>query len=319
MRRNNCPEVLRGPFERLNTIFSYLCENSNHIHMKVVRVHPDENKMRARRKIEYVRNGQKMCSSIFVALPKGGGTYSRDTSHRFVFCLKGSVRIDTRFYWDEVMAEGQMAYVPGGWNLYLKALEESEVLIFSCASLYFGGDDELLDYLSENRGDTEIHFLRMEDNLKELVRDIASKTATKRFVLGEICESWRMQLMITLETYYPKEDLAAFLCRASSQKVDFRTMVTNAYGDAGRSVERLAKLCGMSRGTLYNRFKEEFGVMPNDWMNERTKEDMLQAAGIRNITNEGLGYVMKMTQSQLCHFIRKHFDCTPQELIDSRR
>lgn len=56
-------------------------------------------------------------------------------------------------------------------------------------------------------------------------------------------------------------------------------------------------------GALYNRFKEEFGVMPNDWMNERTKEDMLQAAGIRNITNEGLGYVMKMTQSQLCHFM----------------
>ena len=55
--------------------------------------------------------------------------------------------------------------------------------------------DELLDYLSENRGYTEIYFLRMEDNLKELVRDIASKNATKRFVLGEICESWRMLLM----------------------------------------------------------------------------------------------------------------------------
>ncbi len=71
--------------------------------MKVARVHPDENKARARRKLQYVKNGRKMCSSIFVALPKGGGTYSRDTSHRFVFCLKGSVRIDTRFYWDEVM------------------------------------------------------------------------------------------------------------------------------------------------------------------------------------------------------------------------
>lgn len=283
------------------------------------RVHPDENKTRARRKLQFVKDGQELCSSIYVALPKGGGTYSRVASHRFVFCLKGSMRIDTRFYWDEVMTEGQMAFVPAGYNLYIKALEETEVLIFSCASLYFGGDDELLDYLSENRDHTEIHFLRMEENLKVLVRDIASKTATKRFVLGEVCESWRMQLMITLETYYPKEELAAFLCRTFSQKVDFRTMVTNAYGDAGRSVERLAKLCGMSRGTLYNRFKEEFGVMPSDWMNERTKEDMLQAAGIRNITNEGLGYVMKMTQSQLHHFTKKHLDCTPQELIDSRK
>lgn len=287
--------------------------------MKIVRLQSNGEKTRVRRKLTCVKDGNILSSSAFVALPKGGNTYSRRTSHhRFVFCLKGNMRIDSRFYWDEVMSEGQMAFVPGGWNLYLKALEESEVLIFSCASIYFGGDDEFLDYVSEYRG-AEIKFLRMEENLSELVRHIASQTATKRFVLSEVCESWRMQLMITLESYYPKGELAAFLCRVFKQKVDFKAMVAATYRDAGRSIGRLAKLCGMSRGSLYNQFKRECGMMPEEWMNERIKEDMLQAAKIHNVTREGLGYVMKMTQRQLSHFIRRHFDCTVQEFIDSNR
>ena len=301
--------------------FGYICRTCdfNPDSMKVVKVKIDGEHVRARRKIEYVRDGQKVCGATFVALPKGGRTYSRRSDmHHFVFCLKGRVRIDTRHYWDEVMQEGQMAFVPGGWHLYLKALDECEVLIFSCASLYFGNDDELLDYIVRNR-ERKVNFLEMNEDMDMLVRNITSMTATKRLVIGDICEAWRVQLMITLESYYSKEDLAAFLCRAFECNVDFRTLVTNAYEDAGRSIERLAMLCGMSKGTLYNRFKAEFGMTPNDWMIEKTKKDMIQAARTTEITPAGLRYLMKMTTSQLCGFTRRHLGCTPQELIDRER
>ena len=60
-------------------------------------------------------------------------------------------------------------------------------------------------------------------------------------------------------------------------------------------------------------------MTPNDWIIEKTKEDMTQTARTPEISPAGLRYLIKMTTRQICGFTRMHFGCTPQELIERER
>lgn len=193
--------------------------------------------------------------------------------HTILFCTRGSVRIATMDELD-TLQEGEMKFVPRSSSAYAALSSDAELLVAYFDVIDFVCDKISLQQLEELKEDVPYLPKPME------VRGaIHSLLATLRIYLGDRAQCAYLhelkvkELFWNLRAYYSREELASFIWPILGVS-KFHSDVINAFS-CNVKVADLAERVFMSTSTFYKRFREEFGMSPEQWVRIQSNKQIL--------------------------------------------
>ena len=109
-----------------------------------------------------------------------------------------------------------------------------------------------------------------------------------------------MELFLLFRGFYRKEELAYLFHPIVGKSLDFRSLILENYLKVDQ-VDGLAKIAGMGRTNFNNKFKEEFGISPHQWLlKQKAKHVRLYKFN---------------SATHFTRFCKQQFGCTPSELL----
>jgi AraC-like DNA-binding protein len=123
------------------------------------------------------------------------------------------------------------------------------------------------------------------------------------------------ELFLILHTQYPKEELANLFYPIIGKSFDFRTLIMDNYLKI-RHIDELAHLSGMGRTNFDNKFKEEFGTSPHQWILKQKAKHVRSSLSEPDSTFSDV--MRKYNFNSATHFTRfckQQFGCTPTEMV----
>jgi AraC-like DNA-binding protein len=127
------------------------------------------------------------------------------------------------------------------------------------------------------------------------------------------------ELFLILSTQYPKEDMARLFYPIIGKSFDFRSLILDNYLKI-HHIDELAHLSGMGRTNFDNKFKEEFGISPHQWILKQKAKHVRNSLAEPDATFSDV--MRKYNFNSATHFTRfcrQQFGCTPTELVRKLR
>lgn len=240
-------------------------------------------------------------------------------SHHFVvFVLKGKIKISCKDYNEKIIGAGHMTFLSKGGFLQVTAHGvNSSLLFFGFDEITIRTDRSLQEFFTAHANkDMHTHTtLPVKEDMKHIVDRMVTQVRKGKIKNGAICQAWHIELFITFVTYYTKTQVTEFFRPIISTDISFRDFVENNYAEVGCSASKLIQLSGMPKHIFNKRFKEEYGVTPKVWMEDRFKRDLQYYASLPNITTKYLAGKLQVTVIKLCKLTSRLYGLTPGELI----
>lgn len=127
------------------------------------------------------------------------------------------------------------------------------------------------------------------------------------------------ELFFLLRGFYLKEELALLFYPIISPELSFKDFVLDNYLKVS-SVNELITLSNMGRSPFFHKFKKTFGMSAKQWLMKRRDMDILsKIEGTRPTVSELMQEFNFDSQSYFTNYCKKHFQCTPRELIQKFR
>lgn len=123
------------------------------------------------------------------------------------------------------------------------------------------------------------------------------------------------ELFFLLRGFYLKEELALLFYPIISPDLSFKEFVLSNYLKVS-CVNELLELSNMGRSLFYHKFKKAFGIPAKQWlMKQRDMHILRTIEGTEPTVSELMEKFNFESQSHFTHYCKKHFQCTPRELI----
>lgn len=233
--------------------------------------------------------------------------------HSILFCTRGSVRIAAGGeLWK--LEKGQMKFIPRATSVKAILSTEGELMI-----AYFDVIDFICDKISLQQLEELKQTIDYGPEPLEVRGAIYSLLATLKIYLDDQAQCAYLhelkvkELFWNLRAYYSREELAAFLWPILGVS-KFHNDVINAFS-CNAKVSDLAERVYMSPSSFYKRFREEFGISPEQWIRVQSNKQILFLIQDYDLTiGEIASQLSFNSPSSFSRYCSKNFGLPPSAL-----
>lgn len=243
-----------------------------------------------------------------IALPASGMIDQITNKFNHVlFLLEGAVHIcqgRDNIY----LQSGQCMFLSRTGTPEIRATKPSDVVWLDFSNRITLGGHDCLTQVARFTASCELPILDMNPAVTTLLDGLRPMDSPCWHILKEY------ELIITMISVYSREELACFFASILHASDDFRSFVINNY-EEDDSLEDIARKANLSMNYFTQRFKQNFGMTPHQWLKKQKARKLLQmvASGCTEtkIIVEKLGF---KNLTGLYLFCRRNLGCTFTEL-----
>ena len=241
-----------------------------------------------------------------------------NTNHYYiVMIISGEVNASCKLYKNKLIKSGTMAFIPRGSKMVIRALVDTNILLFGFTTTIIRTDNEMLEYFCTHAGkkDYTINTLPICSAMSDFLKLIGAQIHEKKLKHSGICHVWNTYFFHMMVAYYNKDEITAFMRPIISGGADFKSFIENNYLEADGNVSKLITLSGLSVMTFKTRFKATYGMTAKQWLDQRLKEQILGYATERNVGPSHIAHQMLMTPQRFNRLCHRLWGVTGSELI----
>ena len=241
-----------------------------------------------------------------------------DANYYYILLVRqGTISLSCKLYKYKRIATGTMAFIPKGSRYEFTASEDSEIMFFAFGTTLIRTDNEMLEYFCHHAGKRSYTFntLPIRSGMDDLITLIDRQLRERRMKNGGIAQVWNSYFFHTMVAYYSKDENTAFMRPIISGAVDFEAFVENNYLEADGNVAQLAALSGMSYDAFQDKFIRIYGVTAKQWLDERTREQLISLAKTPSMTPQEMAAALRCTAQKLNKLCQRYWSIPPGELI----
>ena len=241
-----------------------------------------------------------------------------NTNHYYiVMIISGEVNASCKLYKNKLIKSGTMAFIPRGSKMVIRALVDTNILLFGFTTTIIRTDNEMLEYFCTHAGKKDYTFntLPICSAMSEFLKLIGAQIHEKKLKHSGICHVWNTYFFHMMVAYYNKDEITAFMRPIISGGADFKSFIENNYLEADGNVSKLITLSGLSVMTFKTRFKATYGMTAKQWLDQRLKEQILGYATERNVGPSHIAHQMLMTPQRFNRLCHRLWGVTGSELI----
>lgn len=265
-------------------------------------------------KLNYISGIQKF---KYLEVDKSTEVVSRVTpSNIIVFVVEGKVQISCDTFIDQVVGKNEMFFLPKQSLSHACYLSQSKLLFFIFDSIICPVNKQLLQSSFNLCKQVEYQFepLVMKKPLKTFT-DAMIQALDMGFTSDFYYKLKHLELFHFLVQSYKKEELVQFFYPIICQNIDFKTQVIEGYKQ-DETLDGLVKFCCMSKSSFRKQFKEYFGMSVYQWILKQRCKKISYLAALPNASIKGIMTELNFdSPSHFNRFCRRHFNCTPKDLI----
>jgi AraC-like DNA-binding protein len=212
----------------------------------------------------YVYDNQGEPLINYMKLVKNEILHLSFSANKIMFLVKGKLTYSYSNVLNKVFDESTFQLFPAGYNVTIKAEENSKLLfvnIYSRVNFCNHFPLELLYKLNQGiKSNTHNCSLKLNSILADYI-DLLIQTMEDGLKCSYFHELKQKELLFYLRAYYPKEDLLDFFMPILSSDVSFSEFIYQNI-DKIKSVENIAELSNYSISGFKKRFAKVFGMPP---------------------------------------------------------
>ena len=251
------------------------------------------------------------------------GEHYRDASakHYYIIAVKyGAIQLTTRLYKDKIIGGYTMALAPKSGILEFTALEDTEVIMFAFTTTIIRTDDDMLRYFCSQAAKRCYTFttLPLCDAMADFAAMITRQLQERKMKNSGVAQAWNSYFFHIMQSYYRKDEVAAFMRPIISGAVDFKAFVENNYLEADGNVAQLAALSGMSYDSFQDKFVRIYGTTAKQWLDERARQQLTTLAQTPHMTPQEMAAAMRCTPQKLNTLCQRYWGMAPGALIKNK-
>jgi AraC-like DNA-binding protein len=256
----------------------------------------------------------------FVADENTQINFQNNNHHHLVFILEGDTTANCNEFKDQLVRPKEFVFLPKLSNSYLVTRSACKIVVFSFTNLKSTNEKQAFQSYWRLFPNVSYSFdpLPFRSPLIDFF-DLVLLYLEKNINCTYLHELKHQELFLILHFQYPKEDLARFFYPIIGKSFDFRTLVMDNYLKI-RHIDELARMSGMGRTNFDNKFKDEFGSSPHQWILKQKAKLIKQSLMEPDTTFSDV--MRKFNLNSATHFTRfckQQFGCTPTELVKQIR
>lgn len=258
-----------------------------------------------------------------IVTPKQGAQYEghKYENHSLVFLLEGSVEFSYNDFLNRQFIEGDIFFIPQAAEMHGTAITDAKMLVLTFNNRAESLCDrcrlsQLRKYIPEI--DYDFRPLRITDTLSTYVC-LMEKYIEKDIKCRFLHELKQKELFVVLGAEFSARELVELFYPVSGGNIDFKTRIIENYHN-GLDINELAEKFGMSYSPFLRRFKKEFGETAQYWMLKQKAKHIKASLSVPTVTISDIVKEFDFTDtSHFVRFCRKHYQCTPTELVRAVR
>ena len=133
-----------------------------------------------------------------------------------------------------------------------------------------------------------------------------------------VAQVWNSYFFHIMQSYYRKDEVAAFMRPIISGAVDFEAFVENNYLEAEGNVAQLAALSGMSYDSFQDKFVRIYGTTAKQWLDKRTRQQLTTLAQTPHMTPQEMAAAMHCTPQKLNKLCQRYWGMAPGALLKNK-
>lgn len=238
-------------------------------------------------------------------------------NHSLVFVLEGEVEFSYNDFLNRRFVKGDLFFLPQAAEMYGTALTNARMLVLTFNSRVTSLCDQCcLQDFSKEIGEIDYDFRaqRITPRLYkyvELVEDYISGDIRCRF----LHELKQKELFVVMTWEYTHLQLLELFYPILGGNIDFKSRVMERY-KGKMSAKELAQGFGMCYSGFMRKFKLEFGLSVQEWILKQKAKHIKLKLSLPNTTITDILHDFGFSDgSHFSRFCRKHYGCTPKELI----
>ena len=241
-----------------------------------------------------------------------------NTKHYYIIMImSGEVNVSCKLYRNKLIKSGTMTFIPRGSKMLIRALTDTNILLFGFTTTIIRTDNEMLEYFCTHAGKKDYTFntLPICSAMNDFLKLIGSQLHEKKLKHSGICHVWNTYFFHMMVAYYKKDEITAFMRPIISGAADFKSFIENNYLEADGNVSRLITLSGLSTMTFKTRFKAAYGMTAKQWLDKRLKEQIIEYAAEKNMGPSHMAHQMFITPQRLNRLCHRLWGVTGSEAI----
>jgi AraC-like DNA-binding protein len=236
--------------------------------------------------------------------------------HLMLFLLEGKVIVNCNEFKNQTINPNEFVFFPKMSNASIQSCSYCRIMVFSFFALKTSCEKQAFQSYWRLFPNLTYKFsaLPFRTPLTEFF-DLLLLYHQKNVNCSHLCEIKHQELFLILHTQYPKEELANLFYPIIGKSFDFRSLILDNYLKINR-IDELAHLSGMGRTNFDNKFKEEFGTSPHQWILKQKAKHVRNSLAEPDSTFSDV--MRKYNFNSATHFTRfckQQFGCTPTELV----
>ncbi|MDR0994763.1 MAG: helix-turn-helix transcriptional regulator [Tannerella sp.] len=242
-------------------------------------------------------------------------TFQNNELHHLVFMLTGNANANCNEFRNQAIGGKEFVFFPKLSNSAILTTASCRMIIFSFFSLKSSCEKHAFQSYWRMFPNISYKFepLHFQSPLDEFF-DLLLLYFNKGVNCAYLHEIKHQELFLLLHTQYSKESLARFFFPIIGKSFDFRSMVMDNYLKITH-IDELARMAGMGRTNFDNKFKDEFGTSPHQWILKQKAKHVKHSLAEPGATFSDV--MRKYRFNSATHFTRfckQQFGCTPTEL-----
>ena len=272
-----------------------------------------------KKSIQLVTQTDGSVTGFATATFASGEEYTNPYTRYYYILLvrRGAITLSCKLYSYKSIVAGTMTFIPKGSSYTFTVTEASEVLFFAFTTTIIRTDDDMLRYFCSQAAKRCYTFttLPLCDAMADFAAMITRQLQERKMKNSGVAQAWNSYFFHIMQSYYRKDEVAAFMRPIISGAVDFKAFVENNYLEAEGNVAQLAALSGMSYDAFQDKFVRLYGVTAKQWLDERTREQLISLAKIPNMTPQEMAAAIRCTSQKLNKLCQRYWNIPPGELI----
>lgn len=249
---------------------------------------------------------------------KGDVWENQLTVNKIAFVLEGCLKVSFGRVFNLPIGEGKIILLPIGCRYKVKFAEDSRVVVFQVDHDTHVANKHLFESVLNEAKLLHRKFtmLNMNEKMWTFMNTIIS------YMEDGLCDDYFLRLKVNemlylLWSYYPKDELAAFLRPLLTDDVKFVDIVYDNWSGT-KTLEELATLTNLSVSGFTKKFKRLYGISPYRWIMKRKSDRILYELNCSNKSFKDLSEEYNFNSvSHFNYYCKTRFGLSPGQIRQS--
>ncbi len=236
--------------------------------------------------------------------------------HNLVFLLEGEIYISWGEYKDVAVKSGEMFFLPRGAEVSGYILGDVSCVVATIARGLSARELRDLRSMKEHSVNYVYEFkpMAMHPPMLQLAESVRGYLDSGVGCL-HLHEAKFAELNVILHWYYSIADNVQLFYPLIGAMSSFRNFILDSY-KINMPIDELVVKSSMSRSTFNRKFKETFNTTPLKWIDELTRQAIVDKASEPNVTVKDIMYEVGVSSpSQFTQLCKRLCGVIPSELI----